>query len=41
MENCSYKVYAHINKINKIKSNIYHHLRGDYPTAYGYRWEYV
>ena len=25
----------------KDKSTIYHHLKGDRPTAYGYRWEYL
>ena len=42
----SYTVFKSVNEAlkylgKKDKSNIYHHLKGDCPTAYGYRWEYL
>lgn len=38
----SYTVFKSVNEAikylgKKDKSNIYHHLKGDYQTAYGYR----
>ena len=42
----SYTVFKSVNEAlkylgKKDKSSIYHHLKGDRPTAYGYRWEYL